>query len=132
MFNLYATAQVKHCHLTCFLFGGQYDIGLCAYVAMLRIVSRFHDEVFSDPNSPSGLNLVWSLFAPPSLILAHCGPFQQLDFLELTTTYDNYLDQFFNEWSSRFNNDSDLSGTYIRRPIFILSPDTIVRESVKI
>lgn len=36
----------------------QFDIGLCAYTSQLRIMSRFHDEVYSDPTSPSGLNEV--------------------------------------------------------------------------
>ncbi|THH32747.1 hypothetical protein EUX98_g1452 [Antrodiella citrinella] len=72
-------------------YNGPYDIGICAYTAMLRVVSRFHDQVFSDLSSPSGLNL-------------------QLDFLELTTLHDNYLSQFYEEWTARFANDSDLSG----------------------
>ena len=36
----------------------QYDMGLCAYTSQLRIMARFHEEVFSDPDSPSGLNEV--------------------------------------------------------------------------
>lgn len=36
----------------------QYDIHMCAYTAMVRIVTAFHDEVFSDPTTPSGLNKV--------------------------------------------------------------------------
>lgn len=42
----------------------QYDIHLCAYSAMLRIVAAFHDEVFSDPSTPSGLNKVLFRFYP--------------------------------------------------------------------
>ncbi|TCD66046.1 hypothetical protein EIP91_001854 [Steccherinum ochraceum] len=80
-----------------------FDIGLCAYTAMLRIVSRFHDEVFSDPTSPSGLNM-------------------SLDFLELTTTHDNYLSQFYNEWKARFTNDSDLSALSLS-PLVPSDPD---------
>ena len=38
----------------------QYDIGLCAYTSMLRIVAQFHEKVFSDPDNPTGLNEVRS------------------------------------------------------------------------
>ena len=34
----------------------QYDVHLCGYSALLKIVAKFHDEVFSDPSSPTGLN----------------------------------------------------------------------------
>ena len=33
-------------------------MGLCAYTSQLRIMARFHEEVFSDPDTPSGLNEV--------------------------------------------------------------------------
>jgi hypothetical protein len=36
----------------------QYDLHICAYTALLRVVARFHDDIFSDPLSPSGLNKV--------------------------------------------------------------------------
>lgn len=36
----------------------QYDVHLCGYTALLKIVARFHEEIFSDPSSPSGLNKV--------------------------------------------------------------------------
>lgn len=36
----------------------QHDIHLCAYSALLQIVAKFHDEIFSDPSTPSGLNKV--------------------------------------------------------------------------
>lgn len=35
---------------------GQYDVHLCGYSALLQIVAKFHDEIFSDPSSPTGLN----------------------------------------------------------------------------
>lgn len=43
----------------------KYDVHLCAYTALLRIVAKFHDTIYSDPNSPSGLDQVsfTSLFA---------------------------------------------------------------------
>jgi len=34
----------------------QYDIGLCAYTSLLRIVAKFHEELFSDPETATGLN----------------------------------------------------------------------------
>lgn len=46
---------IKDMHITDI---NQYDIHLCAYTAMVRIVSAFHAEVFSDPTTPSGLNKV--------------------------------------------------------------------------
>ena len=49
----------------CFPF--QYDVHLCGYTALLRIVARFHDEIFSDASSPTGLNKVCSLFVSPTL-----------------------------------------------------------------
>jgi hypothetical protein len=39
----------------------QFDVHLCAYASLLRIVAGFHDEIFSDPSSPSGLNKVRTL-----------------------------------------------------------------------
>src|ERR1700722_3101796 len=36
----------------------QHDVHLCGYTSLLRIVARFHDEIFSDPDSASGLNRV--------------------------------------------------------------------------
>lgn len=36
----------------------QHDVHLCAYSALLRIVGKFHDEIFSDPSTPTGLNKV--------------------------------------------------------------------------
>ena len=36
----------------------QHDVHLCAYNALLRIIAKFHEEVFSDTSSPTGLNKV--------------------------------------------------------------------------
>ncbi|TFY50349.1 hypothetical protein EVG20_g11570, partial [Dentipellis fragilis] len=65
-----------------------YDIHLNAYNSLLRIVAKFHEEVFSDPDSPTGLN-------------------KSIDFLEVTTRHDSYLTQYFEEWTERFARDSD-------------------------
>ncbi|KAI0795864.1 hypothetical protein C8Q75DRAFT_744153 [Abortiporus biennis] len=67
-----------------------YDLGLCAYTALLRVVAKFHEEIFSDPDTPSGLN-------------------QRLDFLEVTSRHDEHLTRFFEEWSRRFREDTDTS-----------------------
>ncbi len=41
-----------------YVYRGQYDIHLCAYSTLLRIISKFHEEVYSDLESPTGLNEV--------------------------------------------------------------------------
>ena len=35
-----------------------YDIHLCAYSSLLRIIAKFHEDIYSDLDSPSGLNQV--------------------------------------------------------------------------
>jgi hypothetical protein len=40
------------------IYNHPFDIHLCAYVSLLRIVSHFHEEIFSDPDAPTGLNKV--------------------------------------------------------------------------
>lgn len=61
----------------------QYDVHMCAYTALLRIVAKFHDEIFSDPNSASGLN-------------------KSIDFRTVTLTHDAHLMRYKEEWSRRF------------------------------
>ncbi|KAJ4490612.1 putative fungal-specific transcription factor [Lentinula aciculospora] len=61
-----------------------YDVHLCGYTALLRIVARFHDEIFSDPNSPSGLN-------------------KRVDFRSVTLKHDENLAVYHKEWEKRFN-----------------------------
>ncbi|KAJ3730753.1 fungal-specific transcription factor domain-containing protein [Lentinula raphanica] len=61
-----------------------YDVHLCGYTALLRIVARFHDEIFSDPNVPSGLN-------------------KRVDFLKVTLKHDEHLTAYHKEWEQRFN-----------------------------
>ena len=34
------------------------NIGTSAYAQLLRVVSRFHEAIYSDPESPTGLNQV--------------------------------------------------------------------------
>ena len=45
-------------NLTRLPFFYQYDVGLCAYTSLMRIVGKFHEELFSDPNTATGLNKV--------------------------------------------------------------------------
>ncbi|CDO69738.1 hypothetical protein BN946_scf184697.g10 [Trametes cinnabarina] len=68
-----------------------FNIGTSAYTQMLRIMTRFHDEIYSDPDSPTGLN-------------------QNLDFRASIIKHDGELMDYFKEWSERFQRDSDLSG----------------------
>ncbi|KAH7906942.1 fungal-specific transcription factor domain-containing protein [Hygrophoropsis aurantiaca] len=69
-------------------FRDKYDIHLCAYSSLLRIVGRFHDEIFSDPSSPTGLN-------------------RQINFLQVTLMHDEHLTHYFEEWTRRFKEESD-------------------------
>ncbi|KAF5391201.1 hypothetical protein D9757_003162 [Collybiopsis confluens] len=64
-------------------FNHPYDVHLCGYTAMLKIVSRFHDEIFSDPSTPSGLN-------------------RHLDFRSVTLRHDADLTAYHEEWEKRF------------------------------
>lgn len=36
----------------------QYDVGLCSYTSLMRIVAKFHEVLFSDPDTATGLNKV--------------------------------------------------------------------------
>ncbi|KAK7682019.1 hypothetical protein QCA50_014983 [Cerrena zonata] len=65
------------------------DVGLCSYNALLRLISRFHDEVF-DPSEPSGLN-------------------EHVNFLQLAQEYDIKLDDNFTEWVGRYRESTDLA-----------------------
>lgn len=65
-----------------------HDVHLCAYSALLQIVARFHDEIFSDPSAPSGLN-------------------KNVDFRKITMKHDEFLTQYHNEWLKRFEESSD-------------------------
>ncbi|KAJ8689224.1 hypothetical protein PTI98_013267 [Pleurotus ostreatus] len=65
-----------------------YDVHLCAHTALLRIVARFHEDIFSDPDSPTGLN-------------------KDVDFRTVTITHDNHLSEYHQEWEKRFQESSD-------------------------
>ncbi|KAF8634663.1 hypothetical protein AX15_000766 [Amanita polypyramis BW_CC] len=65
-----------------------YDIHLCGYSVLLQIVTGFHDEIFSDPSSPTGLN-------------------KSVDFRSVTFAHDERLTRFQEEWTTRFLQDSN-------------------------
>jgi len=66
-----------------------WDLGMCAYTQLLRVMAHFHEEIYSDPSSPTGLN-------------------QSLDFREVTVRHDELLERYFAEWTRRFQEDTDL------------------------
>ncbi|KIM60279.1 hypothetical protein SCLCIDRAFT_1217063 [Scleroderma citrinum Foug A] len=66
----------------------KYDLHLCAYTALLRIVAQFHKDIFSDPDSPTGLN-------------------KSIDFLTVTYKHNDHLTSYFEEWTRRFREESD-------------------------
>lgn len=89
-------------------YSSKYDIHLCAYTALLRIMARFVDEVFSDENTVTGLNTVSSLdqsFRDTMLMMRA----QNLDWLEICNRYNTQLDQYYQEWNHRFSTESDMS-----------------------
>ncbi|KAG9045736.1 hypothetical protein FS837_005758 [Tulasnella sp. UAMH 9824] len=65
-----------------------YDVHMVAYTELLRLVGGFLEEVYSDPNSPTGLN-------------------KELNFTEVTVRYDVKLAKFREETETRFMNESD-------------------------
>ncbi|KAI0710814.1 hypothetical protein C8Q76DRAFT_624091 [Earliella scabrosa] len=71
------------------------NIGTSAYAQMLRVVSRFHEAIYSDPESPTGLN-------------------QNLDFRSVILEHDEQLNQYFEEWMGRFQRDSDLNNPILK------------------
>lgn len=60
-----------------------YDVHMCGYTALLRIVARFHDEVFAEGSGLSSL--------------------KRVDFRDVTIRYDRELEAFKEEWEGRFN-----------------------------
>ena len=69
----------------------QYDVHIIAYTMLFRIVNKFHQDVFSDPNVPSGLN-------------------RSIDFRAVTLEHDRLLTNYRQEWAERFERDSDHTG----------------------
>ncbi|TFK51353.1 hypothetical protein OE88DRAFT_1659301 [Heliocybe sulcata] len=69
-------------------YNDKYDIHICAYSTLLRIVAEFHEAIYSDPDSPTGLN-------------------KNIDFRDITLAFDRKLEDFHAEWDRRFHEDSD-------------------------
>lgn len=67
-----------------------HDVHLCAYNALLRIIAKFHEEVFSDTSSATGLN-------------------RRLDFRSVTLRHDEHLAHYHEEWAKIFKEESDHS-----------------------
>ncbi|KAJ7140019.1 fungal-specific transcription factor domain-containing protein [Mycena crocata] len=65
-----------------------YDVHMCGYTALLRLIARFHEDIFSDSTSPTGLN-------------------KHVDFRTVTIAHDAKLTRFHEEWTKRFAQDSD-------------------------
>ena len=55
-------------------------------------MAKFHEEIFSDKDTPSGLN-------------------QALDLKEVTLRHDSILEEYYMEWTQKFQEDSDPNGT---------------------
>jgi hypothetical protein len=70
----------------------QYDVHIIAYTSLFRIVNNFHQEVFSDPNVPNGLN-------------------RSIDFRAVTLEHDQQLTNYRQEWAERFERDSNPNGS---------------------
>ncbi|CAK5274670.1 unnamed protein product, partial [Mycena citricolor] len=69
-------------------YNSTFDVHMCCYTALLLLVARFHDDIFSDPTSPSGLN-------------------KHVDFHSVTLAHDAKLERFTEEWGLRLAQDSD-------------------------
>ncbi|KIK32715.1 hypothetical protein CY34DRAFT_18850 [Suillus luteus UH-Slu-Lm8-n1] len=66
----------------------KFAIHLCANSTLLWIVGLFHDDIFSDLNSPTGLN-------------------KGINFLQVMSEYDCHCTNYFEEGTRRFNEESD-------------------------
>ena len=95
-----------------YFFFPQFDIHLCAYSCLLRIVAGFHDEIFSDPNSPSGLNKVFRRPLSSLLFFTDASPcrLQQVDFRQVTASHDANLTRFHEEWAAHFTEGPNANG----------------------
>ena len=81
----------------------------------MRVMSNFHDEIFSDTNVPSGLNQVSNSELLLYSIFTQEHKPQQLDFREVTIRYNRQLQEYYEEWTRRFEEDSDLQGEFCPR-----------------
>lgn len=82
-------------------------------------MAAFHAAVYSNPDSPTGLNEVRSLkflYHRCTLVLmtSLCCP-QGLNFKEVILTHDQQLTDYYNDWERKFQEESDMSGLCPRR-----------------
>jgi len=77
-------------------FNDRYDIGLCAYTSLMRIVAKFHEELFSDPDTATGLN-------------------KSIDFKAVTQHHDERLTSFNDEWKGKFSESDTGEPSYAFR-----------------
>lgn len=77
-------------------------------MSLLRIVAKFHEEIYSDFNTPSGLNQVMfhALLIRWMLLIS----IQSIDFRAITVEHDEKLEEYYTEWNQRFKDDSDPNG----------------------
>lgn len=91
----------------------QYDVGLCAYTSLMRIVAKFHEELFSDPDTATGLNKVtkylWMTYARVVAYETHLR--QSIDFKVVTKHHDDNLTTFNDEWKEKFA-ENDTGGEW--------------------
>ncbi|KIJ52331.1 hypothetical protein M422DRAFT_222838 [Sphaerobolus stellatus SS14] len=73
--------------------GFNYDIHLNGYTQLLRVMGRFHEAIYSNPDEPSGLN-------------------KNCDFEALTEKYENELVAHWDEWEPIFDEESDKSSVH--------------------
>jgi hypothetical protein len=67
-------------------------VHIIAYTSLFRIINKFHQEVFSDPNVPNGLN-------------------RSIDFRAVTLEHDQLVTDCRQVWAERFARDSDHTGS---------------------
>lgn len=74
-----------------------YDVHLCGYTVLLRIVARFHDEVWATAGGQSGrMNM------------------KKLDFRKITLPYDRELDVYQDTWDANFKEVGGDAGAQMR------------------
>lgn len=71
-----------------------YDVHLCAHNSLLRIVARFHNEVYSDKSGLSGS--------------------ERVDLRSVTTRYDLEIEVYKEEWKRKFAAGGAHRGTVLR------------------
>ncbi|KAF8589368.1 hypothetical protein K439DRAFT_1628805 [Ramaria rubella] len=70
-----------------------YDIHLNSYTQLLRVMARFHEAIYSDPDAPTGLN-------------------KNIDFEEVTKKYEEELLDHWAEWEPIMDKESDKTSVH--------------------